>query len=123
MPKPPPKKATAPQVKKTKLNLRLRQIMGDAYSFVLSEKFTDQINAVTLESLMAEQINLVEGSEGVTAIRRNKKDALDHLTTQLETAAAQIKKVPPKDFEIEADERMADPNKPNQANTPLSGSS
>ena len=123
MPRPARKKANAPQVKKTKLNLQIRQIMGDAYSFVLGEKFVDQINAVTLESLMAEQINLVEGSDGVTAIRRNKKDALEHLTTQVETAVAQLKKIPPKEFKIEADEWSKDPSKPAQANTPLNGSS
>jgi hypothetical protein len=97
--------------------------MGDAYSFVLSEKFLDQINAVSLESLMSEQINLISGSDGVTAIRMNKRDALEKLVTQLVTAAAQIKQIPPKDFKIEAEERTSDTSKPAQANTPLSGSS
>lgn len=118
MPKPPPKKAVAPKVKKTKLNLQIRHIMGDAYSFILSEKFIDQVNAVSLESLMSEQINLVEGSDGVTAIRMNKKSALEKLVTQLTTAAAQLKKIPPKAFKVEADERASDPSMPAQANTP-----
>jgi hypothetical protein len=58
------KKANAPSVQKTKLNLQIREVLGDAYSFILGEKFTASVSTINLETLMQEQINQIEGTDG-----------------------------------------------------------
>lgn len=115
MPKPPATKANAPTVKKTKLSLQLREVLGRAYGFVNGERFTEQVAAVTLEALMQEQINQIEGTDGKTDIRLNKRDELDKLITEVSAAVEEVKKLPPEAFKIDTDER----SNSNQANTEL----
>ena len=105
MPKAAKKKATAPDVKKTKLNLQIREILGRAYSFVLGEKFTASVSTVNLETLMQEQINQIEGTDGKTDIRMNKKDDLEKMVTAVKEAVKTVKKLPPRSFSIDSEDR------------------
>jgi len=116
MPKAARKKANAPAVKKTKLNLQLREVLGDAYAFVLGERLTASISAVSLEKLMQEQINQIEGTDGKTDIRLNKKDALTRLTTKISEVVRTVKKLPSSSFSLSSEDRQ-DGN----VNTPLDG--
>lgn len=116
MPKAAKKKANAPAVKKTKLNLQIREILGNAYSFVLGEKFTASVSTVSLETLMQEQINQIEGTDGKTDIRMNKKDALEKIVTDVKTAVETVKKLPPRSFSIDSEDR-----KNGNVNTSVSG--
>lgn len=106
MPSAADKKANAPQVQKTKLNLQLREILGDAYSFVLGEKFTASVSTVNLETLMQEQINQIEGTDGKTSIRLNKKDTLDKLLNSISEVVKTVKKLPPSAFSLNTEDRQ-----------------
>jgi|GEM_PF-5520761 len=101
----PKKKANAPKVKKTKLNLQVRDILGDAYSFVQGEKFTDSVSTVNLETLMQEQINQIEGSDGKTDIRLNKKDVVDRIVNGITEVVRTVKKLPPSAFSLSSEDR------------------
>lgn len=105
MPKAADKKANAPKVQKTKLNLQLREILGNAYAFVLGEKFTASMSTVSLETLMQEQINQIEGTDGKTEIRLNKKDALDKIVNSISEVVAAVKKLPPSYFSLNSEDR------------------
>lgn len=101
----PKKKALAPKVKKTRLNLQIRDILGDAYSFVQGEKFTASVSTVNLETLMQEQINQIEGTDGKTDIRLNKKDALDKIVNSISEVVRTVKKIPPSSFSLSSEDR------------------
>lgn len=116
MPKAAKKKANAPDVKKTKLNLQIREILGRAYSFVLGEKFTTSVSTVNLETLMQEQINQIEGTDGKTDIRMNKKDELEKMVTDVKEAVKTVKKLPPRSFSIDSEDR-----KDGNVNTSIDG--
>ena len=117
MPTAPKKKAVAPNEKKTKLNLQLREVLGDAYSFVLGEKFTDSMSSVTLEEMMLEQINQTSGTSGKTDIRPNKLDQLERIVTQIEKVVKTVKDLPPSYFVRDADKNGAAGG--SNVNTPL----
>ena len=106
MPKAADAKANAPQVKKTKLNLQIREVLSDAYSFVLGEKLTASVSTVSLETLMQEQINQIEGTDGMTEIRLNKKDALDKILNSITDVVAAVKKLPPSYFSLNSEDRV-----------------
>lgn len=116
MPKAAKKKANAPKVKKTKLNLQLREILGSAYSFVLGEKFTASVSSVNLETLMQEQINQIEGTDGKTEIRLNKKDEVDKLVNGVTEVVKALKKLPVRSFSVDTEDRQG-----GNVNTPVSG--
>lgn len=116
MPKAAAKKATAPQAQKTKLNLQVREILADSYSFVLGERLTASVSTVNLETLMQEQINQVEGTDGKTDIRPNKIDALDRMVNGLTEVVKTVKKIPPSYFSVDSEDR-----KDGNVNTPIDG--
>jgi len=105
MPKPPNKKAVAPEAKKTKLNIQIREIMNDAYAFVLGEKFTASVSSVTLETLMRERIEQIKGTEGKTSIRLNMKDRVERLMDRISQAVTTAKSLPPSAFSLSAEDK------------------
>jgi hypothetical protein len=115
MPKPTAQKANSPEAKKTKLNLQLRTVLGEAYAVVMGSRYAESVSAVTLETLMREQIEQIEGTDGVTSIRPNKKARVEKILEQTKAAVEQVKKLPPSYFKFEEDDRLIDDN---QANTP-----
>ena len=90
--------------------------MGNAYSFVLGEKFTESIATVNLETLMREQLNQIEGSDGKTDIRLNKKDELDKMLNSVTEAVKIAKNLPPRSFSVDSEDRAG-----GNVNTPASG--
>ena len=113
MPKTPRKKAIAPKAKQTKLNLQIRRVLGNAYSAVLGAKFNESISSMTLESLMNEQIQQIEGKDGKTSIRLNKIDEVEKILNEATEAISTAKKLPPSSFSLRPD---TEANK--NANTP-----
>jgi hypothetical protein len=100
--------------RKTRLNLQMRETLGEAYAVVMGSRFNEQISSVTLEILMQEQINLIEGSDGTTAVRRNKISEVDRIVESTKKVVEQAKKKHPSEFSIDVDDRMVDEN----VNTP-----
>ena len=113
MPKPTSSKPSGAS-KKTRLNLKLRATLGEAYAVVMGARYNEQISAVTLEVVMQEQINIIEGTDGITAIRPNKLDEVARILEETTTAIDQVKKKHPSDFAVDIDDRAADTN----VNTP-----
>lgn len=105
MPSVAKKKAVAPEAKKTKLNLQIREVLADAYSFVLGERFTSSSSAVGLEVLMQEQLNQIEGTDGKTEIRLNRTDALDKLLNSVSEVVRTVKQLPPSYFSLNSEDR------------------
>jgi hypothetical protein len=116
MPKAAKKKANAPSVKKTKLNLQIREVLGNAYSFVLGERLTASVSTVNLETLMQEQINQIEGTDGKTDVRMNKKDELEKMVSGISEVVATVKRLPPSSFSLDTEDR-----KNGNVNTPKEG--
>ena len=116
MPKAPKKKANAPAVEKTKLNLQLRETLANAYSFVLGEKFTFSVSTVNIETLMQEQINQIEGTDGKTEIRLNKLDELDKIVNGISEVVKTVKALPPSQFSVDTEDRAG-----GNVNTPIDG--
>jgi len=107
MTKPADKKAVAPKVVQTKLNLQLRQTLGDAYAFVQGERLTNSIASVTLESLINEQIDQIEGTDGKTSIRPNKIEEVDRLMNETTSAVETVKSLPPSAFTLKSGTKNA----------------
>ena len=97
MPTPPPK-SNSPQVAKTKLSLQLREILGAAYSFVQGRQFTETISTLTLEVLMKDQIDDIQGTPKVPG-RLNKLAEIDKIVTDTTKAVEEVKKTPPETFQ------------------------
>lgn len=113
MPKATSSKPSGPS-KKTRLSIKLRETLGEAYAVVMGAKYSEQISSTTLEVLMQEQVNIIEGADGATAIRPNKLDEVDRILESTTKAIAQVKAKHPTDFAIDIDDRAKDSN----ANTP-----
>lgn len=103
MPTAPDKKAVAPQVKKTQLSIQLRTVLSDAYSAVMGERYARSVSTVTLETLISEQINQIEGTDGKTAIRLNKKDQVAKVVNSAKAAITTAKSMPPDAFKVDVD--------------------
>jgi hypothetical protein len=80
-------------------------IISDAYSAVVSSQFNESISSVTLESLAQEQIEQIEGKDGITAIRPNRLTEIDRIVNELTTAVELAKSMDPRYFQINADDR------------------
>lgn len=98
----PAKKAVSPQVKKTKLSIKLRESMSSAYSAVMGSRYAHSVSTVTLEAMMREQIEEIEGVDGKTPIRMNKLDQVEKIVQSLKNAVATAKRLPIEAFKIEA---------------------
>ena len=98
----PAKKSTSSEAKKAKLSIKLRETMSSAYSAVMGSRYAYSVSTVTLESMMREQIEEIEGEDGKTAIRSNKLEIVDQIVNSLKEAVATAKKIPPESFTLEA---------------------
>jgi hypothetical protein len=107
MTKPANKKAVAPEAKKTALSLQMRDILSAAYAFVQGERYTASISSVTLETLMNEQIDQIEGSSGKSEIRPNKLDEIDKLVLETTAAVTTVKALPPSSFKLKTKDKNA----------------
>lgn len=114
MPKATSKKQSATS-RKTRLNLQMRETLGEAYAVVMGARYAEQVSSVTLEQLMQEQINIIEGTDGTTSIRRNKVDEVDRIVESTKKVVEQAKKKHPSEFAIDVDDRASEDN----VNTPI----
>lgn len=109
------KKAVSPEVKKTKLSIKLREAMSSAYSAVMGTRYAHSVSTVTLEAMMREHIEEIEGTDGKTPIRINKLDQVEKIVTALKEAVKTAKKLPPELFSLKSWEEK---QKSDNANTP-----
>ena len=98
----PAKKATSAEAKKSKLSIKLRETMSTAYSAVMGTRYAYSVSTVTLEAMMREQIEEIEGEDGKTDIRPNKLETVEQIVNSLKEAVAAAKKIPPESFTLES---------------------
>lgn len=102
--RPAPKKSTPS--KQTKLNLKMREILGDAYGFVRGREYTRQIANTTYEQLLDRAIHAIEGTKGQNEVRATKIERIAKIKTEVANAVATVKKRPPESWAIESDSRV-----------------
>jgi hypothetical protein len=107
--------AKTTEAKQRQLNLQMRQVMSDAYTFVRSREYTETVANITYEELLDAAIDRIEGSKGRSDVRSTRLDRVQKLKEQLSTAVATIKARPPQDWAIEGD---ANTRGEDSANTP-----
>ncbi|MFW9801213.1 MAG: hypothetical protein ACFFFC_01055 [Candidatus Thorarchaeota archaeon] len=95
-------KTISPEVKKTNLNLQLREALSNAYTAILGNRYAYNISTVTLETMMRSHINEIKGTDGITEIRLNKIDAVDRVVNEAIAAINVAKSLSPDYFKIEA---------------------
>jgi hypothetical protein len=96
---------TSIESKKTKINLQLREALGNAYTAIMGDLYARSIAVVTLESMMREQVNDIEGTDGTTAIRLNKLDTVDKIVNEAIAAINTAKNLSPEYFKISASDK------------------
>ena len=109
-PSPTNNKAVSPKVAKTKLSLQLRESLSNAYAAVMGSRYAYSCSAITLETLMREQIEDIEGADGKSAIRLNKLDTVERIVNNALEAIKTAKSLPPEAFKIEADDKEQEEN-------------
>jgi hypothetical protein len=107
--------ATNIKDKQKLLNLQLRQVMSDAYTFVRSRQYTETVANITYEELLDAAIGKIEGTSGRSDVRATRLDRVQKLKEQISSAVTNIKKRPPQEWAIESDDNVADRD---AANTP-----
>ncbi len=84
-------------------HMRQRQALNNAYAALEGQKTSQSFAAFTFEEAVDQQIELIEGSG--TQLRPNELERVEKLKTELVSAVAQLKEVPPEQFlEPDADE-------------------
>jgi len=105
-------RAVSPEAQQTQLNLQIRTVLGEAYAFLVGEQYAESIAAVSLETLMREQIDQIQGTSGRTSIRLNQIDRIDRMLAQLSQVVDAVTALPPEAFQIEASEETQNVNSP-----------
>lgn len=90
----------------TKLKMQMREILGNAYSFVRGRQYTKTISNITYEELIDAAIDRIEGTQGVTNVRSTIKDRVKKIKEEIVQAVDTVKKQPPSYWQIESDDRV-----------------
>jgi hypothetical protein len=88
-----------PQQSNDDLSLELRRAVGNAYSFVEGAQSVQSFSAITIEECLQAQIDLIEGAE--TPLRPNQLHRVDKVLSDITSAVAKIKSLPPTFFDAE----------------------
>jgi hypothetical protein len=78
--------------KQQEQNLELRRAINNAYAFIEGQKLVQSFSAVTIEELMDQQIERIEGKS--TTQKPNEIDRINKTETELIAAVENIKKMP-----------------------------
>lgn len=84
-------KKTDAKTAQKKLNLAMRDIIGEAYAFVRGREFTKQMANVTYEQLIDEAIDHIEGTPGKVPLRPTLLDRISKIKTKIEGAVNTVK--------------------------------
>jgi hypothetical protein len=93
-----------------KLNLAMREIINNAYSFVRSREYTKQMANVTYEQLVDEAIDKIEGTPGKTTIRPRALERLKKIKEEIVQAVTTVKAKPPADWALSDDPQEQEDN-------------
>ena len=83
---------TDPATEQRKLNLKMRGILNDAYSFVRGREFTKKLGNITYEQLVDEAIDRIDGTPGKQPLRPTLLTRIASLKADIKTAVATVSK-------------------------------
>jgi hypothetical protein len=106
--------AASTKSKQTKLNLQMREILGNAYGFVRGREYTKSVANITYEQLLDAAIDRIEGTKGRSDVRDTILDRVKKIKEEISTAVDTVKKRPPHEWVIESDDKSS---KEDMANT------
>ena len=99
--------------KQTKLNLKMRELLANAYGFVRGRQYTDSIANITYEELIDKAIGRIEGTKGRSEVRATKLDRIKKIKNEVAQAVKTVKAKPPSAWKIENDDRVESQDKQN----------
>lgn len=102
--------AQTAQSKQNKLNLQMREILGNAYGFVRSREYTKSIANLTYEELLDAAIERIEGTQGRTGIRATLLEQIAKIQNEVKTAVQTVKSKPPNEWVIASQDQELDAN-------------
>jgi hypothetical protein len=91
--------------KQTKLKIQMREILGNAYSFVRGRQYTKTIASLTYEELLDKAIDRIEGTDGRSDVRSTILDRVKKIKEETAQAVTTVKKQPPDYWGLSSDDR------------------
>jgi|WetSurSiteA1Bulk_404760.scaffolds.fasta_scaffold22671_2 hypothetical protein len=85
------------------LNLRMREIINNAYAFVRSREYTKQVANISYEQLLDDAIDAIEGTPGKKPLRPRALERIQKLKAEIVDAVTQVKAKPPTDWALSED--------------------
>ena len=101
---PVPKTQTTAK-KQTLLKLQMREVLGNAYSFVRGREYTKTISNITYEELLDAAIDRIEGTKGRSVVRATILDRVKKIKDEIGNAVTTVKKQPPSYWQLESDDK------------------
>lgn len=101
--------------KQTKLNLKMRELLSDAYGFVRGRQYNKTAANITYEELLDAAIDRIEGTKGRSDIRPTTLERIAKIKAGVGQAVDVVKKRPPHEWAIEQDGAVEEDD---AANTP-----
>jgi hypothetical protein len=94
-----------PSVKKQqkRLNIKMREILGDAYDFVRGREYTKTASDITYEQLLDNAIGRIEGTDSRSSVRSPILDRIARIKTEVAKAVDIVKSKPPREWVMEGD--------------------
>jgi len=95
--------AKDPKETQKKLNLAMREIINNAYSFVRSREYTKQLANVSYEQLLDEAIEAIEGTPGKVPLRPKALERVKKIKEEITKAVDTVKARPPNEWVLSED--------------------
>ena len=92
--------------KQTRLNLKMREILSNAYSFIRSREYTETVANITYEELLDSAIDRIEGTRGRSDVRGTRLDRVQKIKAEIDNAVDTVKKQPPGFWALDSDDRV-----------------
>jgi len=93
--------------KQAKLNLQMREIIGNSYAFVRSRQYTETVANITYEELLDAAIDRIEGVKGRSEVRGTKLDRVEKIRAEIAQAVDTVKALPPSSWQLQNDENTS----------------
>ena len=94
--------------KQTKLNLQMREIIGNAYAFVRGRQYTETMANITYEELLDSAIDRIEGVKERSEVRGTKLDRVDKIKAEVIQAVDTVKALPPNQWQLQNEESASE---------------
>jgi hypothetical protein len=86
-----------------KLNLQMREILGNAYAFVRGREYTKSASLITFEQLLDEAITRIEGGPIGAVPRGTLLDRIKKIKNEVSSAVDTVKKQPASKWELKSE--------------------